>query len=298
MQLMMVCSSNDAASALAIHVSGSEKKHVSRMNAKAKELGLTRTHAVDPHGLSKKEISTARDLSVLGRAIMADSWLRKTVLMESVVLRRPHLRPKRLQATNDMLGHYRGIEGVKTGFTYAAGYCFVGAAKRGKLELVGVVLGAKSNNGRFAEMRKLLNWAFDRYYMKRLVSTATTMGVVIVQVSEDETAAVTVHAATEESRAVIHGYVVDKEITLPTTVTAPIKRGDQLGVVRVSQNGTRLVSVKLLADTDVAAAAVVPSSPVEPTLQGATPADAAVPSLWQRLAGFPRRVLVAIASPL
>ena len=102
---------------------------------------------------------------------MADTWLRKTVLMRSVVLTRPHRKPKRIEATNDMLGHYKGIEGVKTGFTYAAGYCFVGAAKRGNLELVGVVLGAKSNDGRFAEMRKLLNWGFKRYYMKRLIST-------------------------------------------------------------------------------------------------------------------------------
>ncbi len=69
MQLMMVCSANDAASALAIHVSGSEKKHVARMNAKARELGLKRTRAVDPHGLSKRELSTARDLAVLGRAV-------------------------------------------------------------------------------------------------------------------------------------------------------------------------------------------------------------------------------------
>ena len=73
--------------------------------------------------------------------------LRKTVLMKSVVLHRPHHKAKRLAATNEMLGHYRGIEGVKTGFTYAAGYCFVGAAKRGNLELVGVVLGARVQVG-------------------------------------------------------------------------------------------------------------------------------------------------------
>jgi serine-type D-Ala-D-Ala carboxypeptidase (penicillin-binding protein 5/6) len=305
MQLMMVCSANDAASALAIRVSGSEKKHVSLMNAKAKELGLTRTHAVDPHGLSKKEVSTARDLAILGRAVMADTWLRKTVRMRSVVLTRPHRKPKRIEATNDMLGHYRGIEGVKTGFTYAAGYCFVGAAKRGNLELVGVVLGAKSNDGRFAEMRKLLNWGFNRYYMKRLVSMTDTMPVVTVEASENTTVGVTVHAEQDVSRAVVKGYRVEKSVTLPETMpvvmAAHIKRGDQVGYLRFKQLDKTLVTVKLLADSDFPTATIKPRSSVVPSPSPVASAPASQPggsTLWARLAGLPRRVLVALASPL
>ena len=81
LQLMLVVSANDAAEALAIHIAGSEKKYVALMNAKAKKMGLSGTHAVDPHGLSKCERSTARDLAVLGREVMDDPVLRKMVLM-------------------------------------------------------------------------------------------------------------------------------------------------------------------------------------------------------------------------
>ncbi|NTU72092.1 MAG: D-alanyl-D-alanine carboxypeptidase [Coriobacteriia bacterium] len=290
LQLTMVASSNDAASALAIHIAGSEKAYVALMNKKAAEIGLTHTRAVDPHGLSKREISSARDLSVTARKVMADPFLRKTVLMESVVLTRPARKPKRLKATNEMLGHYRGIEGVKTGFTYAAGYCFVGAAKRGNLELVGVVLKAKSKNARFSQMRKLLDWGFERYRWRRVVSTTTTMGAAAI--TSGTVPSVTVHAAKEASRAIIAtGYPITKESILPT-VAAPIRRGDQLGVVKVWQDGKLLATVALLADSDVATAAAPPPPPA--------PAEAPAPalSIRDRLGGLSRRVLVALASTI
>jgi len=293
LQLTMVASSNDAASALAIHVSGSEKKHVARMNAKARQLGLDDTHAVDPHGLSKRERSTARDLSVLGRAVMADPFLRKTVLMRSVKLPRPHKKSRTLKATDQLLGHYRGIEGVKTGFTYAAGYCFVGAAKRGNLELVGVVLGAKSNASRFKQMRKLLDWGFKHYSMRRLVSKTTTMGV--VPVSGGTTSTVTVHASREASMALLKtGPATTREIELPP-VQAPIKRGQQLGVVKVKQEGKTLVTVALLADSSVA---TVAPAPVVSTIPSATPAAEPDSTLWSRVSGLSQRMLFAIASTL
>jgi serine-type D-Ala-D-Ala carboxypeptidase (penicillin-binding protein 5/6) len=163
LQMMMVASANDAAEALAIHVAGSEKAYVAMMNAKAKELGLAHTRAADPHGLSKKEKSTAADLSVLAREVMKDPELRVMVKQKSVLVPRRKGKPRRVKSTDLLLGHYWGIEGVKTGYTRPAGYCFVGAAKRGNVELLGVVLGAKSNSARFSEMRKLLNWGFANY---------------------------------------------------------------------------------------------------------------------------------------
>ena len=291
LQLMLVVSSNDAAEALAIGIAGSEKKYVALMNAKAKKMGLTGTHAVDPHGLSKKETSTPRDLSVLATALLADPVLRRTVRLESVVLERPHMKPKRLEATNKLLGHYQGIEGVKTGFTYAAGYCLVGAAKRGNLELVGVVLGARSSSSRFSQMHKLLDWGFARYRMRRLVSVDTTMGV--VRVSSGSASSVTVHAAREESRAVIAtGIAIVTEVILPATLPAPISKGDQLGVVRVTQGGMPLASVGLLADSSVATVATVPTP--TPVVYASNAGHAS--SLWERLGDLPRRVLVALAS--
>ncbi len=163
LQMMLVASANDAAEALAIHIAGSEKAYVRMMNEKAAEIGLKNTRAADPHGLSKKEKSTAQDLSVLARYVMADPELRTIVAMKRVSVPRRKGKARWYRSTDALLGKYRGIEGVKTGFTNPAGYCFVAAAKRGDVELVAVVLGAKSNAARFSEARKLLDWGFKHY---------------------------------------------------------------------------------------------------------------------------------------
>ena len=163
MTMMLVASANDAAEVLAVHVAGSESKFVEMMNAKAASLGLKNTRAVDPHGLSKRERSSAADLAVIARELMAYPEMREIVAKKSVVVPGPKGSRSVYASTDKLLGHYAGIEGVKTGFTNPAGYCFVGAAKRGDTELVGVVLGAGSNAERFAEMRKLLDWGFAHY---------------------------------------------------------------------------------------------------------------------------------------
>ena len=163
LNIMLIPSANDAAMALAIGIGGSEAKYVKLMNAKAKKLGLKSTHAADPDGLNKKETSTANDLTVLARKVMADPVLRSIVRQRSVSVPRTNGGHSTVHSTDLLLGHYKGMEGTKTGFTNPAGYCFVGSAKRSGVELLGVVLGAKSNAGRFSEMRKLLDWGFANY---------------------------------------------------------------------------------------------------------------------------------------
>ena len=260
LQMMLVASANDAAEAIAIHIGGTEANYVKLMNAKAKSLGLAHTHTRDPHGLGKKEHSTARDLSVLARTVMADPVLRKIVLMKKVSVPRPHKKPVSVDSTDQLLGHYAGIEGVKTGFTNPAGYCFVGAAKRGRIELLSVVLGAKTLKARFSESRKLLNWGFDGFKVKTVVSATATMGV--VRVRDGVAASDPVHASRDATALVWTHQPVTTSITLPVEVSAPVHRGDQLGVVRAVQGTKTLAAVALLAGADVARAAPSPSSQV------------------------------------
>ncbi len=166
LDMMLIASANDAAEALAIHIGGTEARYVSLMNAKAKQLGLKQTRAADPHGLSKRERSSACDLTVLGKRVLADPVLKSIVRKQSVLVPRPGGKSVVFKSTYHLMGDYWGIEGVKTGYTRASGYCFVSAAKRGKVELVGVVLGAKSNKDRFAQMRKILNWGFANTHVR------------------------------------------------------------------------------------------------------------------------------------
>jgi D-alanyl-D-alanine carboxypeptidase (penicillin-binding protein 5/6) len=249
LRMMLIASANDAAEVIAIRVGGSEKAYVAMMNAKAAALGLKNTHAIDPHGLSKRETSTAADLTVLARHAMADPVLRKTVRKKTVLVPRPGHKARRVKSTDLLLGCYDGIEGVKTGFTNPAGYCFIGAAKRGEVELLGVVLGAKSNPGRFSEMRHLLDWGFKHTHSQTLVSTDTTMGTLPVAGFPGLWA--TVHPAETVIRALLDGGPFQTIVTLPANVTWPVVPGLQVGTVEVSRGGVTFATVPLLVDASL-----------------------------------------------
>lgn len=248
--VLLVHSANGAGTALASGIAGSEKKYVKMMNAKAKSLGLKNTKAVDPHGLSKKERSTAADLSVIARELMADPELREIVRQRGARVSRGGSSAV-FSATNRLLGSYRGIEGVKTGYTDPAGYCFVGVAKRDGVELCSVVLGADSGPARFTQTRRLLDWGFAHASRKCMVSCEQTMGA--VEIADGAETAVPVHAQRELTMTVGDcGDTLTRRVVLPASVRAPVTAGQELGAVQIVRGSTVVTSVPLVADTDVA----------------------------------------------
>ncbi len=283
LEIMLVASANDAAEALAIHIGGTQSHYVAMMNAEAKKLGLVHTHAVDPHGLGKKERSTANDLSVLARDVMADPVLHAIVGEHSVVVPRLHGKHSTVASTNLLYGHYKGIEGVKTGYTIPAGYCFVGAARRGSVELLGVVMGATSLSGRFSQMRILLDWGFAHIHTRTLVSRATTEGVVAVAGGVDTT--ISVHPSKDATKTLYDGGgSLITSVSLPATITAPVRRGQTVGTVTVYRRGVKLASVPLVADEGVSAllaqelvSAFAPAAAAFPPLVSSAPPAFAKP---------------------
>jgi serine-type D-Ala-D-Ala carboxypeptidase (penicillin-binding protein 5/6) len=138
---LLIVSGNDAAIALADHVSGSQRRFVALMNRRAHQLGLHCTHFVSPHGLEPGNRSCARDLAVLTRLAVRNKRIMRVARRRQVELPFPiksgHLF---LPGHNPLYrAHYRGALGLKTGFTDVAGRCFVGVARRHGRTL-GVVL--------------------------------------------------------------------------------------------------------------------------------------------------------------
>lgn len=156
---LMLPSGNDAAIALAVHVSGSEDDFVDAMNRRARELGLECTRFVSSHGLEAGNRSCAADLAALARVAMGEFRIRRVVRKEHAALRFP-IRGGRLflSSTNPLLrADYPGAVGLKTGYTRRAGRCFVGVVERGGRRL-GVVLLGSPDPG--LQARRLLNRAF------------------------------------------------------------------------------------------------------------------------------------------
>ena len=152
-------SANDAAVALAEAISGSEKAFARLMTARARQLGMTNTTFRNATGLTARgHLSTARDMAILGRHLFFDFpqyynlFSRKTT----------HAAGRRISAHNRLLISYRGADGLKTGYTRAAGYTLVASARRGGKRIIAALLGGKSSRWRYARMANLLDKGFAR----------------------------------------------------------------------------------------------------------------------------------------
>src|SRR5689334_15337116 len=162
---LLLPSGDDAAVAIADAVAGSQARFVGLMNLEAALLGMRNTHYVNVHGLDEDgHYSSARDLTLLADYAMANSDFRAVVSTAHHVLPATALhRDYTWDTTNNLLtknDHYDGIEGVKTGHTENAGYCLVFEAAHTDRRLVGVVLGEKTDAGRFTDATALLDWGF------------------------------------------------------------------------------------------------------------------------------------------
>lgn len=157
LQAMLVASANDAARTLAVDVAGNERSFVRMMNAEAAAAGLDATSYANPVGLDDPaQHSSAADVARLARDLMQDPAFRRIVAAESI-----RINGSELPATNDLLGVYRGADGIKTGHTDEAGWCIAASATRDGHSIVAVVLGAPTEQARDAAARALLDYGFS-----------------------------------------------------------------------------------------------------------------------------------------
>ena len=157
LQAMLVASANDAARTLAVDVAGNERSFVRMMNAEAAAAGLDATRYANPVGVDDPaQYSSAADVARLAGDLMQDAAFRRIVAAESV-----RINGSELPATNDLLGVYRGADGIKTGHTDEAGWCIAASATRDGRSIVAVVLGAPSEQARDAAARALLDYGFS-----------------------------------------------------------------------------------------------------------------------------------------
>lgn len=153
-------SANDAATALAEAIEGSEARFARRMNRTAKAMGMTRTTFKNAHGLTESgHLSTARDMTVLGRHLFYDYPDYYNLFSRMTA----HAGVKTVYHTNrKLLASYRGADGIKTGYTRAAGYNLVASAERGRERVIATVFGGRSTRTRNARVAELLDLGFKR----------------------------------------------------------------------------------------------------------------------------------------
>ena len=218
---LMLHSGNDAAMALAIYCGGTMEGFVGLMNDKAHRLGLTGTHFENPHGLdSPGHYSTARDLAKLAACAMNNPIFAQTVSTKSV-----RAGDRTLRNHNKLLWRVDGADGVKTGYTKAAGRILVSSATRAGRRLVCVTI---DDGNDWADHASLLENGFSRYQLRQLVKEGDCMGTTAVLSGQSER--VQLLAAEDFSFPLSQNEQVEIVLSGPGFVYAPVVQGEAAGV--------------------------------------------------------------------
>ena len=252
-----VASGNDASVAAAEFIAGSEEEFVALMNKRAEDLGLANTHFEDCCGLTESDnhYTTAKDVAVMSRELITKypQVLDYTkIWMEDITHEtRQGSSNFTLSSTNKLLKMYEWTTGLKTGSTSKALYCLSATASRDNIDLIGVVMGSPSNKTRFQDAMALLDYGYSVSALyedpnkEKLPSLPVKGGVL------DETALI----YKEPFRYLdIKGSDlsgIQKTISLPEFVEAPIKRGDAVGEAVYTMDGQRIGSVSILSDITI-----------------------------------------------
>ena len=267
---MLVVSANEACDILAEGVSGTVPAFVEEMNAKASALGCKNTHFVNPNGLhDPQHYTSAWDMYLITKAAMEYPDFMTICDTANVVIPATNLSGERnYWTTNHLLSTWRVIgylnkeaHGIKTGSTDEAGHCLVSSAQRGSLHFVSVILGAErvEENGvgnirSFSETTRMFNYGFDTFTYKTIIETKEYIQDAPVTLSKMDH--VTVHPS-EDIEVLIPKVLepehLERTITLQEVIEAPVQKGQKLGTLELSYDGTVYATVDLLASYDVEA---------------------------------------------
>ena len=225
---LMLQSGNDAAVALAIYCGGTVEGFAELMNDKARQLGMTGTHFENPNGLdSPGHYSTARDLAVLAAYAMENPIFAKTVSTKSMKIGQRHLTNH-----NKLLWRLEGADGVKTGFTKAAGRILVSSAVRDGRRLICVTINDPDD---WQDHCELLEHGFEAYRVQRLVCAGDVLGT--AEVLGGQGAAVHIVAEDDFSYALADGEQVSIQLPPPGFVYAPVAWGQAAGYAHILVDG-------------------------------------------------------------
>ena len=165
---VMLVSENGGAIALAQAISGNTTRFADLMNDKAKSIGCKNSNFANPNGLpDSNHYSTAADMARIAVYCMKNPAFREIVGTRRTSIRWLYPKDKwsELNNTNELLGKYKGANGIKTGWTKAAGGCLSASAKRGDIELIAIVMHSPDHDTRFDDAAKLFNYGFERVRM-------------------------------------------------------------------------------------------------------------------------------------
>lgn len=280
---MAVGSANDATVALAEYAAGSEQEFVKIMNDTAQKMGMKTAHFINASGLGRMDmpekyrpdgeeetVMSARDVAILAQHIVRDHPdFNQFTTIQSYKFRERDTAPIinynwMLEANSNITNFkryaYPGLDGLKTGHTDEAGYCFAGTAVRNGMRLISVVMGTSSEPERFLETRKVLDYGFNNFEVKQAIAAkAVVSGAETAKLKKGKSTTVPMVTESGVKFVVPKGAKLDDQNMSYTTamddkLVAPIKKGQKVGEITYTyknNNGEQHETVNLVASEDV-----------------------------------------------
>ena len=253
---LMLRSGNDAASALAIYVGGSIKNFAEMMNNKAKELGLTNTHFIVPHGLDNDgHYTTTYELAKITDYALKNEMFKKIVSTSSTSININGI-PRTISNTNKLLNSVPGVYGVKTGFTNGAGRCLVTAYKNNNMDIIIIIIGAETSNIRIEETKKLIKYVKDNFILvniKEIIEKEfekwkkINLSRIFVEKGFQNSVELLLEEVNFENMIIKKEYIdsIDIKANVIYLLKAPIKEGQVIGTLNVLINNENIATLEI-----------------------------------------------------
>lgn len=252
-----IASANDASTAMAEFIAGSEEEFVARMNQRAKELGMNNTNFVNCCGLDvDNHYTTAYDIALMSRELITkhpEISKYATIWMDTIIhTTRKGQSEFGLTNTNKLVRFYDGATGLKTGSTSLAKYCLSATARRNNMDLIAVIMAAPDTKTRFAEATKLLNYGFANYsiYQDDNKDTAITPVRVVKGVTDQVEGTVAGPFSYLCSKGKSQENI-RKEVVMLEEVPAPVAKNDKIGEIVYYYEKEKIGTVDILATEDI-----------------------------------------------
>lgn len=245
---LMLLSGNDAAVTIAVSIAGSVENFAKLMNEKARQLGCVNTNFVTPNGLpNENHYTTAYDLALIAAYSMKNETFQQMVQTTYYQTQTGDM-VRTLKSKNRILWEYPGGNGVKTGYTKAAGRCLVFSARQNEQGVIGVVLNAPNM---WEDAKRLLDYAFSTYNMEQKVR----QGEIVAQIPVKKGLEDRLEIVAKRSILFPEDPDIPANITMrmdcPIVLEAPVVQGDVIGRLELYCEG------RMLAYTDLVAAQAV-----------------------------------------
>nr|WP_257822860.1 D-alanyl-D-alanine carboxypeptidase family protein [Salipaludibacillus agaradhaerens] len=258
MKGIAIVSGNDASVAMAEHLAGSEKEFVRLMNDRAKELGLTNTLFANSNGLpADNHYSSAYDLAIMGKALLQHEKITEFTSIYEDYLREDTSDPFWLVNTNKLIKFYPGVDGLKTGYTEEAKYCLTASANKDGMRMISVVMGAPATKDRNRYITEMFDYAYSQFELHNRYQPEDILAE--AKIDKGASRSVQLVPSTPVSLLIKKGQSLDgltEKVTVSDHVRAPVKKGDQLGIITLHQDGKEVLSQPLVAKEDIKEASI------------------------------------------